>query len=109
MRRPSALQIVAWLFFASGVWAAVSIAGALLIEQRIHLDLEVLGLWVGPGLLRHEARYRTWAMRLLILAFCVAPIAAVLLLFQPQPLEVKVFDRPAGAMPLPFALTTLAL
>jgi len=108
MRRPSALQFVSWLFIVSGLWAAVSIAGALLIERRIDLDIELLGLWIGPGLLRHEARYRTWGMRVLIFGFCVAPIGTVLLIFQPQPLEVKVFGHPVGTMPLPIALTILA-
>lgn len=109
MRRPSALQLVAWLFSASGVWAALSIAGALFFEHRIDLALEVLGLWIGPGLLRYESRYRTWALRLLIFDFCMAPVAVLLLIMQPGPLALKFLGRPAGTVSLAVALTALAL
>jgi hypothetical protein len=43
MRRPSPLQVVAWLFLASGLSAAVSIAGALLFEGRINLNINIIG------------------------------------------------------------------
>lgn len=108
-RRPSALQLVAWLFLASGVWAAISIAAALFMKQRISLDLEVLGLWIGPGLLRHEARYRRWALRLLTVALCLAPIATLLLLVRPAPFDAKFLGRPVGTIPRPAALTVLAI
>jgi hypothetical protein len=109
MRRPSALQLVAWLFIGYSIWAAVSIAGALLIERRIDLNMEVLGLWIGPGLLRHEARFRTWAIRLLILGFCLAPIAGLLLIFHTRPLEVRLLGRPVGTVSLPIGLSVLAV
>jgi len=108
MSRRSALRIVAWLFIGSGVWAAASIAGALLIEHRINLDLDVLGLWIGPGLLRNEARYRTWALRLLVCGFCLLPVAAGLLILQSRWLDVRLFGRPVGTLSLPVALTALA-
>jgi len=109
MRRPFALQLVAWLFIAYGIWAAVAIAGALLVERRIDLDIEVLGLWIGPGLLRHEARFRTWAIRLLLIGFCVAPIAGLLLVLHKRPLEIRVFGRSVGTVSLPMSLSVLAV
>jgi sterol desaturase/sphingolipid hydroxylase (fatty acid hydroxylase superfamily) len=109
MRRPSALQLVAWLFFASGAWAAISIVTAVLFERHISLDFEVLGLWIGPGLLRRQARYRTWALRLLIVGFCLTPVAVMLLLVQRGALDVKFLGRPLGTIPVPVALAVLAL
>lgn len=109
MRRPSPLQVVAWLFFASGLSAAVSIAGALLFEGRINLDINVIGLWICPGLLRYEARYRAWAMRLLILDFCTLPIAMLLVLLQTRPIEMKVFGRSAGTVSPSIVLAILAV
>jgi MFS-type transporter involved in bile tolerance (Atg22 family) len=109
MRRPSALQLVAWFFFVSGVLAAIGMAHTLLIARHVELDIDALGLWIGPGLLRREARYRTWAIRLLIVELCLAPIATLLLIFQPKPLGVKVFGHPVGTVHLSVALATLAL
>ena len=109
LRRLSAVQLVGWLFFATGVVAAVRIAVVLLLERRITIDFDVLGLWIGPGLLRHEARYRVWAMRLLVLSLCIASIAAVALIFAPGPLQLKIFGQPAGTVSLSLALTALAL
>ncbi len=109
MRRPAAVQLVGWLFFALGVCAAVAIVVALLFERRISISIEVLGLWIGAGLLRHEARYRVWATRLLILNFCVAPFAAAAQILAPNQLPVTVFGFAAGSVPLSVALTALAL
>jgi hypothetical protein len=109
MTRPSALRIVAWLFIASGVWALVGIIGSLLIEVRIQIDIDLLGLWVGPGLLHREARYRTWALRLLVIGFFLTPVAGLLLFFQPRSVSVLVFGKRVGIVPLPVALGTLAV
>jgi hypothetical protein len=103
------VQLVGWLFFALGVCAAVAIVVALLFERRINISIEVLGLWIGPGLLRHEARYRVWAMRLLILNFCVAPFAAAAQILAPNQPPVTVFGFAAGSVPLSVAFTALAL
>ena len=107
--RPLALKIVAWLFIAAGVVAAVSMLGLLIFAHRIELNIDLLGLWIGPGLLRLEAKYRTWALRLLIVSFVLAPVAAVLLVLQPSPLAVRIFNRPVGEVSFPVAFAALAV
>jgi hypothetical protein len=101
---------VAWLFTASGLWAAVSMAGAVLLNDRITLYFAIIGLWIGPGLLRHEARYRTWALRLLLLGFCVAPLFVVILIVRrPSSVPVNLFGRQVGTVSVSAALALVAL
>ena len=49
---PTALVVVAWIFIIEGLAAIVPTARAILVEHRIDLNLTLLGLWIGPGLLR---------------------------------------------------------
>ena len=82
--------------------------GTLFVAHRVLIDIGVLGLWIGPGLLRREPRYRTWAVRLLVASFILLPLAALLLALQAFPPTVRMFDRPIGAVPYPVVLATLA-
>lgn len=108
MKRRSALQVVGLLFILAGACGAFSMAEAALFEHRLHIAVDVLGLWIGPGLLRHDPRYRRWALRLLIADFVLAPVAAVMLILQPRPFIVQILAQPVGTISLPAALAALA-
>ena len=102
---PMALRIVAGLFVLQGLLTAV---GVILKLCRGHLDLNLmlLCLWIGPGLLRHNPTWRKWALVVLWFTFFVVSLLAVFALLRP-PLDFKIFGFPAG--PVPPVLTLLFL
>jgi hypothetical protein len=103
----SALRVVAWLFILFGASAAASMIGGLFLEGRFNLAVDALGLVIGPGLLHYEARYRTWALRLLILEFVLTGIVALLFVFNPAHSGVRVFGRPAELLSRTVAIGNL--
>lgn len=105
----TALRIVAWLFILFGAVAAASMIGGLFLEGRFNLAIDALGLVIGPGLLHYEARYRTWALRLLVLEFVLTAIIALLLVFNPAHSGVRIFGHPAELLSRPVALGNLIL
>lgn len=110
MRRPLALTIVAWIFIATGLWGAASMIGPLWIEHKVNLSIDVLGLWVGPGLLRWDPRYYKWAVRLLIVSMILSPVALWAITLKPPSLGFEIFGHVAGGLPrLPVIAVALAL
>ena len=100
---PTALKIVAGLFILSGVWAILTILGAML-QGRIYINLGVIGLFVGLGLLGLRPGWRTCALVLLWIAMVAAPFVGLLMLFRRDPIDVVVFGRKVGQAPGPFGL-----
>lgn len=102
---PMALRIVAGLFVLQGLLTAVDV---ILKSCRGHLDLNLmlLCLWIGPGLLRHSPTWRKWALVVLWFSFFAISLLAVFALLRP-PLDFKIFGFPAA--PAPPVLTLLFL
>ncbi len=70
---PQPLKIVAWLFIVSGICAAIKIV-FLLLAGHININLGVLSIFVGRGLLRLNPRALTWAMFFTWLGLIFMPI-----------------------------------
>lgn len=92
MHRPLALRIVAAFFIVAGVAALINIGGGLL-RSEYHLDFNVAGLWIGPGLLRSSRTARQWARAFLWFDLIVVVIGTGLLLALPSDSEVLLLDR----------------
>ena len=102
-RIPTALKVVAALFILSGFWAILEILGALL-QGHIYINLGVIGVFVGLGLLALRPGWRTCALVLLWIAMIAAPFLGLLMLFRRDPIDVVVFGRKVGDAPGPFGL-----
>jgi len=108
MSNPRSLLIVSWCFRVQGILAAVGIVSAL-AEPRISLDFNLLGLWIGPGLLRHEVRYRTWGVRLLVFSIVLSAVGLVVTLTTNQPPDVHLFGHRIATVPRAVMLGAVAL
>ena len=104
---PVSLQVVAALFILSGIWALLQM---LLIHSldNILLDLTLLGLVIGPGLLRRSWYWQPVAVVWLLLelagaVWAVAPIARA-----PGPFDVWILSQNLGQISKAFALTLVA-
>ena len=60
---PRALRVVAALFALGAVLAVLQMLLGL-SQDRLNLDLAVLGFWIAPGLLRGDRTWRRWAIAL---------------------------------------------
>ena len=94
---PLALRIVAGLFTFTGVCAVIEVV-LLLTRGHIDLNFGVLGLWIGPGLLRHNRTWRTWALVFLWIGLIGSPVFTLLALTR-SALDFKVFGIPVGKVP----------
>src|SRR5690349_4401877 len=81
MTRPVALTVIAWLFIVTGILAVIAMVKDLVVSHDIILDLNIIGLWIGPGLLRAEERFRRWALWYDRLGLAVIPLVAILSAF----------------------------
>jgi hypothetical protein len=70
---PLSLKIVAILFILMGVSDAITILGSLM-QNHIDVRFGVLGIFIGPGLLRLKAGWRTCALVFTWLSLILAPI-----------------------------------
>lgn len=77
---PTSLRIVAGVFVFFGVLAVIEVVVSWLHSQ-ISLNITVLFLWIGPGLLRHNRTWRTWALAFLWFGLYALPIFCLLALF----------------------------
>ncbi|MFH5802851.1 hypothetical protein [Alienimonas sp. DA493] len=96
---PTALKVVAWLFIITGALAAWDVLAALL-NGRISLNFGVLGLFIGPGLLRLSSGWRTCGLVLLWIEMILIPLAILALVASGGPLDVTLSGEPAGEAPL---------
>ncbi len=104
---PVSLQVVAALFILSGIWALLQI---LIIHSLdyILLDLTLLGLVIGPGLLHRGWFWRPVAVVWLVLelagaVWVTAPIAQA-----PGPFDVWILSQNLGQITKSAALTLVA-
>lgn len=105
---PIALRIVAGLFVLQGLLTAVDVV-VKLFHDHLDLNLMLLCLWIGPGLLRHSPTWRKWALAILWFSFFAISLLAVVALLRP-PLDFKLFGYPTAPVPtLPTLLFLLAL
>ena len=95
---PMALRIVAGLFVLQGLLTAVDV---ILKSCRGHLDLNLmlLCLWIGPGLLRHSPTWRKWALAFLWLGFFSSAVLFLMALFH-SPVDMKILGQVARPIPM---------
>lgn len=59
---PLPIRIVGILFIVGAIVAVMHILVGLLFQSRLNFDLNVLGFWIGPGLLRGGRAQWVWAL-----------------------------------------------
>jgi hypothetical protein len=77
-RPPTQLMVAAWIFIAFGVLAAGEMAWAL-FHGRLSLNIGVIGIWIGRGLLRMNPTARYWALVVLSLQLILAGVVTLLI------------------------------
>jgi len=92
---PSSLKIVAVLFIFGGVCSAIEVVVSLM-HSHININFGLLGLFIGPGLLRFSRGWRTCALVFLWIAMIGIPIIALLFMASQGPLDFKVFGQKVG-------------
>lgn len=92
---PISLVIVAVLFFIGGAFAVIEVMTSLM-HGRININFGVLGLFIGPGLLRLRRGWRTCALVFIWIALIGVPIVALLFLAAEGPLDFRVFGQKVG-------------
>ena len=92
---PGSLKIVAWLFLFSGVTAVIEVLVGLMNSQ-LHLNLGVLGIFVGIGLLRLREVWRICGLVIIWIGIISMPIIVLLFLSHSGPLDLNVFGQKVG-------------
>jgi len=105
---PISLKIVAWLFIFFGVCSVIEIIVSLL-HNNININLGVLGLFIGPGLLRLSRGWRTCALVFIWIALIGLPVFALLALTARGPADLKLFGQLIGHAPKELALVGTAV
>jgi hypothetical protein len=105
---PTSLKIVAALFLLGGICSAIEVLVSLL-HGHISINFGVLGLFIGPGLLRLSPGWRTCALVFLWLGMIVVPIAAVLFMTASGPAEFTLFGQKVGPAPKGLGVVIAAL
>jgi hypothetical protein len=97
-RLPTALRAIGFFFIMLGVSAAINIVVAL-FQQRLHLDFNLLGLWIGAGLLRSESGSVRKARNFLLISIVACAFVAFHAFFVTAnggTAEVRFFGRLVG-------------
>jgi hypothetical protein len=92
---PTSLKVVAFLFFLGGIFALIEVVVSL-AHGKLNLNFGLLGLFIGPGLLRFSRGWRTCALVLLWIAMIGIPIVAIFFMFASGPIDFKVFGQKVG-------------
>ena len=92
---PTSLKVVAWLFILGGICSAIEVIVSL-IHAHVNINFGVLGLFIGPGLLRLRPGWRTCALVFLWIAMIGLPIITLLMFVHSGPLDVKLFGQKVG-------------
>jgi len=101
---PVSLKVVAWIFIIGGVLACIEIVVALL-HEHININFGVLGLFIGPGLLKLRRGWRTCALVYLVIALIAIPIITLLSLGAPASgFHISVFGQPLSRAPMELVL-----
>ena len=101
---PVSLKVVAWFFIVGGVLACIEIVVALM-SGHININFGILGLFIGPGLLKLRRGWRTCALVYLVVALIAIPIITVLSLGAPASgFHISVFGQPLSRAPMELVL-----
>jgi hypothetical protein len=92
---PTSLKVVAVLFILTGITSLIDVVVSL-ANGRIDIDFGVLGLFVGPGLLRLSQGWRTVGLVLLVISAIGVAIVALAFLTAPGPLDFSAFGVRVG-------------
>ncbi len=84
---PQPLKIVAWVFIFGGICAAIQVV-VLLLAGHININLGVLGIFIGHGLLRLNPRALTWAIIFTWFSLILTLVFIVISLFTLGNLEI---------------------
>lgn len=100
---PTCLKVVAWLFIIGGVIAVIEIIVSLM-NNHININLGVLGIFIGLGLLKLRSGWRTCGLVFIWIALVVLPVCGILAIANPSGIHYKIMGQNAGSAPLPIAL-----
>ncbi len=92
---PTSLKVVAFLFILSGIFSLIEVIVSLM-HSHLNINLGVLALFIGPGLLRLSRGWRTCALVFLWIAMIGIPIIAILFMTASGPLDFKLFGQKVG-------------
>jgi len=92
---PVSLTVVALLFILGGISAVIEIVVSLM-HNHLNINFGVLGLFIGPGLLRLSRGWRTCALVFTWIALIGVPIIALLFIAARGPLDFKIFGQVVG-------------
>jgi hypothetical protein len=102
-RVPGALKAVAWLFIIGGVLTILQVLLDLL-RSKITISAGILGVFVGPGLLRFRTGWRTCALVLLWIGMLFAPIVLIFMLAASGSINADIFGLKLGTAPMPIRI-----
>jgi hypothetical protein len=105
---PTSLKVVAALFLLGGICSVIEVLVSLL-HSHISINFGVLGLFIGPGLLRLSRGWRTCALVFLWIAMIVIPIVAVIFMIASGPAEFTLFGQNVGQAPKGLGVVIAAL
>jgi hypothetical protein len=105
---PTSLKVVAWLFIIGGWFAVVEILLSLM-RSHISVNLGVLGIPIGHGLLRLSRGWRTWALVFIWIGLILLPVFGLFVLSIPVPFTVRIFGRPVGYVSTGFGLLLVVM
>lgn len=77
---PLSLKIVAWLFIFSGLCAVIEILLSL-TQHHLNINLGVLGILIGRGLLNFKSGWRTCGLVFIVFGLILVPIFCCIVLF----------------------------
>lgn len=97
-KAPLSLMIVAAIFVLGGLSSVLNVLISL-ANGRIRLDLGILGLFIGFGLVRFSPGWRTCGLFFIWLTMIGAPIFGLLFLAQSAPPTMKLLGQQIGHAP----------
>ena len=104
---PLSLKLVAALFILGGISSIIDVI-ICLTQGTIFLNIGVLGLFIGIGLLRFSRCWRTCALAFLWIALIGLPLAALAFLFLEGAVDYTLFGRRMGEAPRVVGVTLAA-
>ncbi len=78
-RRPAALTAVAWIFICFGILAVLEVVVGL-FQSRLSINLAILGIFIGRGLLNLRRGWRTCALVFIWIGLIAMPLLVIIAL-----------------------------
>lgn len=95
---PLSLKISSGLFIVFGVSAIIEVIVSLM-RSHLNLNLGVLSLFVGLGLLRFSPGWRTCGLVFLWFTMIMAPVIGIMMMSSDGRLNFNVFGQKVGTVP----------